>query len=155
MPVEVQGRRNAEDIVQSSKQLEMVNCRHYPTPFIPGFSAMRARGLQNPEENEQTYQDTQKQRGLERALRKEKRDLAEMKARGVPADQIKAQQARVKDAEGVIQRFCEETGLPRRRNREYTPIVATFPDKQEFNPATAPHEVRDRVAEWMKGARMS
>lgn len=132
-----------------------VNCRHYPTPFIPGFSAMRARGLQDPEENEQTYRDTQTQRGLERALRKEKRDLAEMKARGVPADQIKAQQARVKEAEGVIQRFCDETGLPRRRNREYTPIVATFPDKQEFNPATVPRDVQTRVAEWMKGARMS
>lgn len=51
-----------------------------------------------------------------------------MERRNVPDDAIKAQRERVKAAGDDIQRFCDETGRARRRNREFTPINATWPD---------------------------
>ena len=123
----MQGRRNAEDIVQSFKQLETVNCGHYPMVFIPNFSTLKGEP-QDQATNDKQYAETQQQRALERRLREEKRDLEVMKAQGAPAEQIKAQRERVRNASADIDEFCDKTGLPRRRNREYTPINATFPD---------------------------
>jgi hypothetical protein len=105
-----------------------VNCRHYPMTFIPGFSTLKGEP-QSPEENKKTYAESQEQRRLERQLREEKRDLDVMKAQGAPEDAIKAQRERVKAASQKVEDFCEETGRTRRRNREYTPVNATWPDK--------------------------
>ena len=104
-----------------------VNCGHYPIPFIPNFSRIRSP-QENFEENQKTYEESQKQRALERKLRNEKRDLEVLKARGVPEEEIKAQRAKVRKASKDIDEFCAETGRSRRRNRERTPVNATFPD---------------------------
>ena len=103
-----------------------VNCRHYPMTFIAGFSALRGEP-QDPEENEKDYAESQQQRALERKLRKEKRDLEVLKAQGADEKEIKAQQAKVRQASADIQQFCDDTGRARRRQREYTPVNATFP----------------------------
>ena len=129
-----------------------VNCGHYPTPFIPGFSALRGNP-QPEEENERVYEESQKQRELERKLRKEKLDLDVMKARGCPDDMIKAQRARVDKASGDIQAFCDETGRTRRRNREYTPVNATWPDKGDYDAASFPTDTRDRLDDWFGSNR--
>jgi hypothetical protein len=104
-----------------------VNCGHYPMNFIPGVSTIKGEP-QDPEENEKTYAESQQQRALERKLREEKRDLAVMKAQGADEEAIKPQRAKVHKASEDIDQFCEDTGRARRRNREYTPINATFPD---------------------------
>ena len=106
-----------------------VNCRHYPMTFIPGFSTLKGEP-QSPEENEKTYAESQEQRRLERKLREEKRDLDVMKAQGAPEADIKAQKERVKQASQDIDDFCESTGRTRRRNREYTPVNATWPEEK-------------------------
>jgi hypothetical protein len=103
-----------------------VNCRHYPMTFIPGFSAQRGEP-QDPEENAEAYALSQQQRGLERKLRQEKRDLAVMKAQGASEDAILAQRERVNSASNALQDFCDENGLSRRRSREFTPVNATWP----------------------------
>ena len=103
-----------------------VNCRHYPMTFIPGFSTLRGEP-QDPEENAEAYALSQQQRGLERKLRQEKRDLAVMKAQGASAEEIRAQKERVNRASAQIEDFCDEHDLPRRRNREFTPVNATWP----------------------------
>jgi hypothetical protein len=126
-----------------------VNCKHYPMTFIPGFSALRGEP-QDPEENEETYALTQEQRGLERKLREEKRDLEVMKAQGADPEAIKAQRAKVAKASSDIDDFCEETGRARRRNREYTPVNAKFPPKDSYNPAEFPTEQRDRINDWFR-----
>jgi hypothetical protein len=72
---------------------------------------------------------SQQQRGLERKLREEKRDLAVMKAQGASEAEIRAQKERVNRASAQIDDFCDEHDLPRRRNREYTPVNATWPDE--------------------------
>ena len=103
-----------------------VNCKHYPMAFIPGFSTLKGEP-QDPEENAEAYALNQQQRGLERKLRYEKRDLAVMKAQGAPEAALQAQRERVSAASHAIDDFCDETGRPRRRNREFTPVNATWP----------------------------
>lgn len=105
-----------------------INCKHYPIPFIPGFSRIRPPE-QNEEENAKEYEQSQQQRALERKLRYEKRDLAVLKAQEASPEEIKAQRLRVKNARTELNDFCEETGRARRTNRERTPIKATWPDE--------------------------
>lgn len=104
-----------------------VNCGHYPIGFVPGISPIRGE-IQPKEENDALYAEMQGQRNLERQLRYEKRDLEVMKSQGAPPDAIKAQKERVDAAKGRLADYCEEHNLPRYRNREYTPVNATWPD---------------------------
>lgn len=120
---------HSEDEVESFRYgggLFGVNCGHYPMPFIPGISVIHAEP-QDPEENAKTYAESQQQRALERKLRNEKRDLAVLKAQGASEAEIDAQKARVRKASNDIDNFCDETGRTRRRDREYTPVNATWP----------------------------
>ena len=104
-----------------------VNCRHYPLTFIPGFSTIKGQP-QDEETNAKEYEESQQQRELERKLRYERRDLMVMKAQGLPEEEIKKQQQRVKQASQDIDDFCDETGRTRKKKREYTPVNATWPD---------------------------
>ena len=104
-----------------------INCGHYKIPFIPGFSRIRPPD-QNEEQNNRDYEESQKQRALERKLRYEKRDLNVLKAQGATEDEIKAQRLRVRNARTELNDFCEETGRARRPSREQTPIQATWPE---------------------------
>jgi len=104
-----------------------VNCKHYPMAFIPSFSTIKGEP-QDEEENALAYEQSQQQRELERKLRYERRDLATMKAQGANADAIKKQQEKVNRANDDLDEFCDRTGRHRRKNREYTPINATFPE---------------------------
>ena len=103
-----------------------INCGHYPIPFIPGFSKIRPP-QQNEEQNAKDYEESQKQRQLERKLREEKRDLEVLKAQGASDEEIKAQRLKVKNARDNLNDFCDETGRARRTSRERTPIKADFP----------------------------
>lgn len=127
-----------------------VNCKHYPIPFIPGFSDLR-EPPQDAEENAKAYEESQRQRELERRLREEKRDLAVLKAQGAPEDEIRAQRARVSQASSRIDEFCDETGRVRRRNREGTPVNATFPPKDSFDPGMFPTGTRDQLNDYFSG----
>ena len=103
-----------------------INCGHYPIPFIPRFSRMRPPE-QNKEQNDKEYAESQEQRRLEREYRYAKRDLAVAKARE-DADEIKSAKLKVANARTNLNEFCEETGRPRIKSRERTPIKATFPE---------------------------
>ena len=115
--------------------------------FIPGFSTLRGQP-QDEEDNEKTYKESQQQRALERGVRQERLKLAALKEQGATADEIKAQQGRVNEAGKKIQAFCDETGRARRKNREYTPVNASFPPKDSYDPTASPTETRDRMNEW-------
>lgn len=127
-----------------------INCGHYPMTFIPGFSTLKGEP-QDPEENKKTYAESQQQRALERKLREERRDLAVMKAQGAPEAEIKAQQARVKQASQDVQDFCDETGRARKRSREGAPINAKFPPEGSYDPKEFPTEQRNRMQEFFTG----
>jgi hypothetical protein len=126
-----------------------INCRHYPMPFIPKFSALRYKG-QDEEDNERTYAESQEQRGLERKLRGERLELELLKAQGASPDAIQAQERRVDKASDDIDRFCDETGRARRRSREYTPINADWPDKTTYDAAEFPTAVRDEINDFFR-----
>ena len=130
-----------------------INCKHYPTPFIPGVSAIRGQ-VQDKEANDKEYAESQKQRQLERNLREEKRDLEILKARGEPEDVIKAQRERVRKASDDIQDFCDETGRVRRRNRESVYMKREFP--KGYDPTTFPREQQKRFDDyWKNGGTQS
>lgn len=128
-----------------------INCKHYPMPFIPGFSTIKDRNRQDEEENAETYENLQTQRGLERKIREQKRDLAVLKAQKATDAEIKAARERVKRTSEEIDTFCEEKGLPRRRNREGTPINSTWPAKETYDAAIFDTDTRDRVNAFFEG----
>ena len=111
-----------------------INCKHYPTPFIPGVSIIR-EGAQPEDENAKTYAESQQQRGLERKIREEKRDMLMLKARGAPDDIIKAQKDKIRETSAEIDEFCDKTGRTRRRNREGVYTERTFPPPDTYDVA--------------------
>ena len=104
-----------------------INCKHYPSPFIPGVSTIHGEP-QDEEANEKAYAESQEQRRLERKLRQEKRDLEVLKAQDATDDEIAEQKRIVRNASNDLMNFCNETGRPRRRERETAPINASFQD---------------------------
>lgn len=104
-----------------------INCGHYPIPFIPEFSRMR-EPRQDEEQNAKQYEEVQEQRRLERELRYQRRDLEVLKAQGASAEEIREQEMKVRKASDRIDDYCAETGLARRKSREYTPINAEWPE---------------------------
>lgn len=106
-----------------------INCGHHPDLFIAGAS-MVPEVAQDDEENARQYAESQRQRELERDLRNAKLALEVERARGADAETIKAKRADVKRASERLDDFCNETGRKRRRERELTPVNATWPEPQ-------------------------
>ena len=121
-----------------------INCKHYPTPFIPGVSVIYGEP-QPPEENAKTYEESQKQRALEREIREQKRDLLMMKAQGAPEEEIRAQRARIRATDDKIDAFCEETGRARRQSREGVFTQRSFPDKDTYDVSTFESKQKDAI----------
>ena len=109
-----------------------INCGHYPMPFIPGVSTVRTFS-ETPEEAKEGYKLRQNQRALERKIREQKRDLMMLKERGVPQEEIDAQQAKIKDTSAEINEFCKAHGLPRERERESVYTKRSFPSADTYD----------------------
>lgn len=116
------------------------NCRHNFFPYIEGsprtytkesLKAMEARDIEYNGEKMTKYEASQKQRYIERQIRRWKRENAAMKAAGLSTEEsavkIKSWQARQRD-------FTEKTGLKRQFEREHTakfdPVTARQADKE-------------------------
>ena len=127
-----------------------INCKHYPSPFIPGVSLIRGEP-QSPEENERTYEESQKQRALERKIREEKRDLLMMQAQGASEDEIKAQRAKIRQTDDDIDAFCDATGRARRQNREGVYTQRSFPDPDSYDPTTFEREQKETIEKYFSG----
>ena len=111
-----------------------INCRHYPTPWIPGVSI--ADGTpQDKEDNDKVYAESQEQRRLERKLREEKRDLMMAKAQGRPQEELDRLRDKCRETSGDIDEFCKSTGRARHRDREGVYTKREFPDKEKYNVA--------------------
>lgn len=131
-----------------------INCKHYPTPFVPGVSAVRGQ-VQDKAENDKQYAESQKQRALERNLREQKRDLEMLKARGENEDIIRAQREKVRAASKEIDDFCDETGRVRRRNREAVYTKRDFPSGN-YDPSQFAREQQKRFDDyWKNGGTQS
>lgn len=109
-----------------------INCKHYPTPFIPGVSLIRGTP-QDEKENARTYAESQQQRAMERTIREQKRDLLMLKAQGAPDDVIKAQREKIRQTDDDIDAFCKQTGRARRQNRESVYTKREFPAANTYD----------------------
>lgn len=121
-----------------------VNCKHYPTPFIPGVSLIRGE-VESPEENKKEYAESQHQRALEREIREQKRDLMMMKAQGADDEEIKAQRAKIRETDDRIDEFCQQTGRARNQGREGVFTSRSFPDPDTYDVSTFEREQKDEI----------
>lgn len=94
-----------------------INCGHHGTPFLPGISRQRYFPTEDLEENDRLYKQMQKQRGLERDVRKQKRlcslydEIRDKESFEQAAVTLKAREARLAS-------YTKQNGLTRRRDRE-------------------------------------
>lgn len=90
-----------------------INCGHVPYPMIPDVSEMVDEKIQSEEENTKQYQESQKQRALERQIRYAKRNVEMLGSLATEADKDK-----IKQAQANMRAFIKETGRTRRYDRE-------------------------------------
>lgn len=93
-----------------------INCGHVQYPFIEGVSTQTYRPY--PEgRNDAAYENSQKQRKIERSIRSAKRE--KIVAEGTK-DQVLIDKAnkRIKNQQAAMREFIDETGRTRRRDRE-------------------------------------
>ena len=121
-----------------------INCKHYPTPFIPGVSVIEGQP-QNEEDNARTYEESQEQRRMERKIREQKRDLEMLKAQGAPEEEIAKQREKIKKSSQEIDDFCQETGRARHRDREAVYTRREFPDADKYDVSQFEREQKDRI----------
>ena len=94
-----------------------INCGHYPIPQIPGVTIPQDKQRQNKEANDKEYQESQRQRALERSIREVKRKQAAFKAAGL--DDAAADMGKtIADRQAAMREFIKETGRTRRYDRE-------------------------------------
>lgn len=122
-----------------------INCGHHPMLFVPG-ATMVPELRQDEDENAKQYAESQKQRGLERDFRAARLTLEVEKARGADAATIREAREGVRRADEKLGRFCDETGRKRRREREYAPVKASWPDPTTHG--SSPTAVRDALRDY-------
>ena len=121
-----------------------INCKHYPTPFIPGVSVIEGHP-QDPEANVKTYEESQKQRALERKLREEKRDLQMLKEQGASDEDIAKQRAKCRQTSEEIDEFCKSTGRARHRDREAVYTKREFPPADRYDVAAFERDQKELI----------
>ncbi|WDF02948.1 phage minor capsid protein [Shouchella hunanensis] len=92
------------------------NCRHVKYAFIDGVSIPRPKGI-NRAENDKSYNESQKQRSIERSIRKAKREERMMREMG-DEEGVNQTKQLVRQRQLKMRDFINDTGRTRRRNRE-------------------------------------
>lgn len=93
-----------------------VNCGHRQYSYIPGFSRKTYQPYPK-RRNDEIYEQSQKQRSLERSIRRAKRRLGAMEAWGDETG-INRAKTLLKRRQKAMRDFIDETGRTRRRDRE-------------------------------------
>lgn len=104
------------------------NCRHSFYPFFeelsePAYSKqelqkMNAKDYEYNGEKMTEYEATQKQRAIERKIRRWKREYKGMEAAGLPTDEASA---KILQWQNIQKDFLQQTGLKRQTDREQIP----------------------------------
>lgn len=93
-----------------------INCGHFPQTFISGFSKPRFEPMEDEEENDRIYQESQEQRAIERDIRKWKTEALSYQAAGDTEGFEKAA-LKVKEKQADYRSFCKDTGRTPRNDR--------------------------------------
>lgn len=114
--------------------LKGVNCRHSINPYYPGVTELPARDWPEHEEHfgmtsEEFYDATQRQRELERRVRKTKKDIAALEEAGFSFESGAYVQKRLTlgRQQKDLQSLCADKMLPRQYPRERAYGVAQQP----------------------------
>lgn len=94
-----------------------INCGHYPLPQIPNVTFPQDKEIENKEENDRLYRESQQQRALERRIRDAKRKQAAFQAAGMP-EAADRQKALIRQRQAAMRDFIAKTGRARRYDRE-------------------------------------
>lgn len=87
-----------------------INCGHMEFPFFEGVSIMNAEDFDTPEDRE-LYKRTQKQRGMERRIRKMKTEADVLAAAG-DADAAREARRKARLMNADLKEWCEREGMP-------------------------------------------
>lgn len=93
-----------------------VNCRHLKFPYIPGMSTKRNEP-QDYAENDRVYKESQRQRSLERDIKKAKREVMLLEEIG-DTEGVKLAKQKVSQRQANMRDFIKATGRRRRPERE-------------------------------------
>ncbi|MGH0601151.1 phage minor capsid protein [Bacillus mycoides] len=93
-----------------------VNCRHIKYPYIEGMSTQRNKP-QDYAENDRVYKESQKQRSLERDIKKAKREVRLLEELG-DKEGVKLAKQKVTQCQANMREFITATGRTRRPERE-------------------------------------
>lgn len=114
--------------------LKGANCRHSINPYFPGITELPAREWPEHEEkfgcsSEAYYEATQRQRELERRIRKTKREIAALERNGFGLEDATYVQKRLLlgNQQKTLARWCDERNLVRQYAREKAYGVAQQP----------------------------
>ena len=94
-----------------------INCGHFKYPFVPGLSEQRYFPTEDMAENDRLYQQSQKQRVLERRVRKAKQECMVYDALG-DTGAFRKSSAKLKERRSSLNAFVKETGRTRHTDRE-------------------------------------
>lgn len=95
-----------------------IGCRHHMYGVHPDTHKPIKLPERNAEETQKNYIESQKQRALERGIRKAKREEQLLKEIGASPEDLQKAHEKVLRRQESMRNFIEETGLPRRRGRE-------------------------------------
>lgn len=129
-----------------------INCGHFKYPFIPGFSRQRDWPVQDQEENDRVYAESQQQRALERNIRYAKREAAVMKAAGDEEGFEKAA-LKVKGATSAYKTFLDDTGRTPRLDRTQVLGYNKRTSEKAFNATIKAKTAADDGGKWDRGAK--
>jgi hypothetical protein len=97
-----------------------INCGHMSYNFFPGISRQTYapdETEEQKEENARVYQESQKQRAIERSIRAAKREAQTLEALGDTKGVAEAK-SKIRERQAVMREFIAETGRTRQRARE-------------------------------------
>lgn len=133
--------------------LKGVNCRHSLGPYFPGVTKLPDLGFPRESErfgmtSDQWYDATQRQRELERRVRKSKREIAAMERAGLSLESPSYVQKRLVlgRQQGTLAEHCRDKGLLRQYPRERAYGVGAQPRALKTAPGITLH-ARQRLAE--------
>lgn len=93
-----------------------INCGHVQYAYVEGVSVQRYHPY-DEEENRRVYEESQKQRYLERRIRQAKRERSMMDAIG-DKEGVRRANERIRERQAMMRGFIRDTGRTRRYNRE-------------------------------------
>lgn len=94
-----------------------IGCGHQEYPYIEGISTKTYEPY-NKKESEEVYKESQKQRYLEREIRRAKKEKTMLEAMKANEEDLKELDKRIRQKQAKMREFIDQTGRTRRRQKE-------------------------------------